>query len=139
MGINVATLYRWKEAHCEICNALKKGREISDYIIENALFQRAKGYTATVKKAIKVKKPYYDDEGRRIDEECVEIVEEEMHVPGDVTAQIFYLKNRKPSNWKDKPDGDNFNDALQEMLKGLNQMNSIVTQPAPNRNIEDLE
>ena len=62
-----------------------------------------------------------------------------MHVPGDVTAQIVYLKNRKPSNWKDKPEGERFNDAIQEMLKGLNQMNSIVTQPAPNRNIEDLE
>ena len=139
MGISRKTLIEWKSKYSDISDALKKGREISDYIIENALFQRAKGYTATVKKAIKVKKPYYDDEGRRIDEECVEIVEEEMHVPGDVTAQIFYLKNRKPSNWKDKPDGDNFNDALQEMLKGLNQMNSIVTQPAPNRNIEDLE
>ena len=139
MGISRSTLNEWRRKYSDISDALKKGREISDYIIENALFQRAKGYTATVKKAIKVKKPYYDDEGRRIDEECVEIVEEEMHVPGDVTAQIFYLKNRKPSNWKDKPDGDNFNDALQEMLKGLNQMNSIVTQPAPNRNIEDLE
>ena len=139
MGISRKTLIEWKSKYSDISDALKKGREISDYIIENALFQRAKGYTATVKKAIKVKKPYYDDEGRRIDEECVEIVEEEMHVPGDVTAQIFYLKNRKPSNWKDKPDGDNFNDALQEMLKGINQMNSIVTQPAPNRNIEDLE
>ena len=139
MGISYSTLREWKKKYSALSAALKKGREISDYIIENALFQRAKGYTATVKKAIKVKKPYYDDEGRRIDEECVEIVEEEMHVPGDVTAQIFYLKNRKPSNWKDKPDGDNFNDALQEMLKGLNQMNSIVTQPAPNRNIEDLE
>ena len=139
MGISYSTLKEWVKKYSAISAALKKGREISDYIIENALFQRAKGYTATVKKAIKVKKPYYDDEGRRIDEECVEIVEEEMHVPGDVTAQIFYLKNRKPSNWKDKPDGDNFNDALQEMLKGLNQMNSIVTQPAPNRNIEDLE
>ena len=139
MGISYSTLREWKKKYSALSAALKKGREISDYIIENALFQRAKGYTATVKKAIKVKKPYYDDEGRRIDEECVEIVEEEMHVPADVTAQIFYLKNRKPSNWKDKPDGDNFNDALQEMLKGLNQMNSIVTQPAPNRNIEDLE
>lgn len=139
MGISRSTLNEWRGKYSDISDALKKGREISDYIIENALFQRARGYTATVKKAIKVKKPYYDDEGRRIDEECVEIVEEEMHVPGDVTAQIFYLKNRKPSNWKDKPDGDNFNDALQEMLKGLNQMNSIVTQPAPNRNIEDLE
>ena len=132
-------MYDWKKKYTKISEALKKGREISDYIIENALFQRARGYTATVKKAIKVKKPYYDYEGRRIDEECVEIVEEEMHVPGDVTAQIFYLKNRKPSNWKDKPEGERFNDAIQEMLKGLNQMNSIVTQPAPNRNIEDLE
>ena len=58
IGINTATLYDWKKKYTKISEALKKGREISDYIIENALFQRARGYTATVKKAIKVKKPY---------------------------------------------------------------------------------
>ena len=25
------------------------------------------------------------------------------HVPGDVRAQIFWLKNRKPKDWRDKP------------------------------------
>ena len=25
------------------------------------------------------------------------------HIPGDTTAQIFWLKNRKPDKWRDKP------------------------------------
>lgn len=40
-GISAATLYRWKSAHCEICEAIKKGKEVIDYEIENALVEKA--------------------------------------------------------------------------------------------------
>ncbi len=39
--INVATLYRWKNKHCEICEALKNNKEIADYEVENALYKSA--------------------------------------------------------------------------------------------------
>ncbi len=47
MGINVATLYRWKIQFCEICEALKKGKEVADREVENALYKRACGYVTT--------------------------------------------------------------------------------------------
>lgn len=47
MKINVATLYRYKQSYREICNALKKGKEIVDIQVENALLKRALGYTYT--------------------------------------------------------------------------------------------
>lgn len=40
--INVATLYRWKNKHCEICEALKKNKDIVDYEVENALLDQAR-------------------------------------------------------------------------------------------------
>ena len=47
VGISVRTLYRWKIQHCQICYALKKGKDTADREIENALFKRAKGYDFT--------------------------------------------------------------------------------------------
>lgn len=44
MGINKATLYRYKKDHCDICDALKKGKEVVDRKVENALLKRALGF-----------------------------------------------------------------------------------------------
>ena len=41
MGITAKTLYEWKNAHSEICEALKKGKEVVDYQVENALLASA--------------------------------------------------------------------------------------------------
>ncbi|MBD5548670.1 MAG: helix-turn-helix domain-containing protein [Lachnospiraceae bacterium] len=87
MGISVRTLYRWKNEYCQLCHALKKGKDVADREIENALFKRAKGYDFTE---------------TRIKKKAGVVVEETVitrHVPGDTTAQIFWLKNRKPEYW----------------------------------------
>ncbi|MDN9837833.1 helix-turn-helix domain-containing protein, partial [Clostridioides difficile] len=41
IGINVKTLYDWKKKYSNICNALKKGKEVIDRQVENALLKRA--------------------------------------------------------------------------------------------------
>jgi hypothetical protein len=41
IGINVKTLYAWKKEHSNICNALKKGKEVVDFAVENALLKKA--------------------------------------------------------------------------------------------------
>ena len=87
MGISVRTLYRWKLQYCQICQALKKGKDVADREIENALFKRAKGYDVTETK-IKTKNGV-----------VIEKTEITKHIPGDTTAQIFWLKNRKPEYW----------------------------------------
>ena len=104
-GISVATLYRWKKAHCEICDALKKGKEVVDIEVENALLKKAMGYNAEVKKTFKVRIIDYDpDTGRKIKEhEELKTGIDEVHIPADTTAQIFWLKNRRPVKWRDKP------------------------------------
>lgn len=38
-----------------------------------------------------------------IEEEHIEYVEEEVYIAPDTTAQIFWLKNRRPDKWRDKP------------------------------------
>ena len=76
MGISARTLYRWKLQYCQICQALKKGKDVADREIENALFKRAKGYDVTETK-IKTKNGV-----------VIEKTEITKHIPDDTTAQI---------------------------------------------------
>jgi hypothetical protein len=103
MKISPATLYNWKKDHLEILESLKKGKEVVDYEVENALLKRALGYTIKEEKLTK--------DG--------ELVEVEKEVPGDVTAQIFWLKNRKPDVWRDKPEDNG------EKAEGITIINNI--------------
>lgn len=90
MGIANSTFYEWKRKNLEISEALKKGKEVVDYEVENALLKRALGYT------IQIEEDKLDREG------CAHTLVKDVHIPGDVTAMIFWLKNRKPEQWREK-------------------------------------
>ena len=66
MGISARTLLNWRKRSVPIFLALKRGKEVSDYEVENALFKSA--------------------------------------LEGNVTAMIFWLKNRRPDKWRDRQD-----------------------------------
>ena len=102
MGIVTKTLYEWKNKYSAISEALKRGKEVIDIEVENALLNKAMGFKVMVKKSYKVKDVEYDN-GRKVKEsERIEMVDEEQYIPPDTTAQIFWLKNRKPAEWRDK-------------------------------------
>lgn len=89
MGIAPSTLYEWKKVHSEISESLKKGKEVVDYEVENALLQEAK--------------------------------------KGNVTAQIFWLKNRRSDKWRDKPvDYSEQEDTMQKLNDVLSQIGGVV-------------
>ena len=97
LGISKDTFYKYKDKYTDFSDALKKGKEVADIEVENALFKRAIGYK--YKEVIK--------EVKEIDGKKSTYVKEVIkEIPGDVGAQIFWLKNRKSSKWKDKQDID---------------------------------
>ena len=96
MGISAATLYNWKREHLEILEALKKGKEVVDKMVENALLKRALGYSYK-----ETTRELFVDKATGIEELKVTKVVEKEVIP-DTTAQIFWLKNRKPEEWRDK-------------------------------------
>ena len=65
MDIRRETLYAWKKKYANISNALKRGKEVVDIEVENALYQKAVGFKETVRKAIKCKEVEYKD-GKRV-------------------------------------------------------------------------
>lgn len=96
MGISVKTLYNWKEKHLPILQSLKKGKEVVDRLVENALLKRALGCTCK-----EITKELFIDKKTGTEElKITKVVEKD--VPPDTTAQIFWLKNRKPEQWRDK-------------------------------------
>lgn len=90
MGISRSTLNSWKEKYSDISDTLKRGKEIVDRQVENALLKRALGYR-------------YDEVTMENGVETKRVTKEVMP---DTTAQIFWLKNRKPEEWRDKKDVD---------------------------------
>lgn len=85
------TIYRWKHAHPEFCQALKAGKEKADERVERSLYQRAIGYTH---EAVKIFMPANAD--------APVYAPYREQFPPDTTAGIFWLKNRRPDSWRDK-------------------------------------
>lgn len=78
IGINVGTLYDWLNKYPEISKSLKKGKEVIDFQVENALLSSA--------------------------------------LKGNTTAQIFWLKNRRPDKWREKQKDDSDTDRRIKVL-----------------------
>lgn len=102
IGINERTFSTWKEKYPSIKSALKKGKAPVDIEVENALLKSALGYTIKVKKPVKLKEEKQKPGVGKVVTERIEYIEEEVHVPGNTVAQIFWLKNRKSKYWRDK-------------------------------------
>lgn len=93
LGISRSTLQDYRRKYPELRAALAGAKEAADAVVENSAFALANGFIKTIKKPVK----------RRVaDEDIIEYVDEEIFVPPNPTAQIFWLKNRKPDKWNDK-------------------------------------
>lgn len=90
-GITAKTLYEWKKQYSEICESLKRGKAVVDIQVENALLKRALGYS-------------YEEKKVEVSEEGTKVTKIIKDVIPDTTAQIFWLKNRRPDRWRDKQD-----------------------------------
>ena len=92
MGISYRTLSEWKVRFPQILQAIKKGKAPVDFEVENALLKRALGYdweeTTT---------EVYGSGEKHIKKVT-------RHVPPDVAAIAIWLKTRKPTKWRDRPD-----------------------------------
>lgn len=94
IGIGARTFYEWMERFPQMAQAIKKGKAPVDIQVENALLKRALGYDyeETITEVEELAGGHQKKHIRKVTK----------HMPADTTAQIFWLKNRKPERWRDK-------------------------------------
>ena len=95
IGITTTTLYDWKKKYPQFAEAIKRGKEVVDIVVENALLKSAMGY----KFDEVVKERIYNPETG--ESEIVEVKRTTKDVAPNSTSLIFWLKNRKPEAWRD--------------------------------------
>ena len=112
-GIGVTLFRRWKKKHPEFAAAVELGRSVADYAVVEALYKKAVGYNVSLAKTYKLKRIDYDpDTGKKLREyEELATGIDENYFPGDLKAETFWLKNRQPERWSERPvraisDGD---------------------------------
>lgn len=94
IGITLSTFYEWKKKYSDISESLKKGKEIVDYEVENALLSSA--------------------------------------LEGNTTAQIFWLKNRRPDKWRDKQKEETDTTALNKLDNILKEIKDDALRSTKN-------
>lgn len=112
LGISIDTLIENKKKYSEFNNALKKGKEVIDFEVENALLKRALGYE-------------YEEETY---ENGILTKKVKKHVAPDTTAQIFWLKNRKPNTWKDKVETDEDREAVANASQVIAKIRKVAQE-----------
>ena len=115
-GITPAKLRSWKRLYPEFCAAIELGRSGADYAVVQSLYKKATGYSVKLNKTVKLKRVDYDpDTGKKIREyEELATAVDESYIPPDLRAETFWLKNRQPERWQDKPEreGDGSEDGI---------------------------
>lgn len=79
IGVSPSSITYWKKTDIQFAMALKEHKKIADNLVEASLFKRAMGYK----------------------------LEDGKELPPDTTAMIFWLKNRQPEQWRERPDPQN--------------------------------
>lgn len=99
LGISLDSFYKYKKAHPPFAEALRKGKEVIDFEVENALLKRALGYEYEETQT-------FVEEGSASDSKSQKrrAIKYRKFMPPDVTAQIFWLKNRRPDKFRDRRD-----------------------------------
>ncbi|MED1381775.1 MULTISPECIES: hypothetical protein [Bacillus cereus group] len=110
MGVTRVTLHNWRKKHPIIDQYVRRGKEVVDREVENALLKRATGYTyeeVTVEREKNGDEEYQSVETKRV----------KRQVPPDSTAIIFWLKNRKPDAWRDRREIDHSGEMKQTVVQ----------------------
>jgi len=115
IGITEQTLNVWKNKYPSLFESLKRGKEVIDRQVENALLKRALGYE-------------YEEVKKEESENGYKITRTIKQVVPDTTAQIFWLKNRKPTEWRDKREIETNKEELNKLDKLIEGINNAAKQ-----------
>lgn len=112
-----STFQAYKRQFPDFSDRLKKGRELADIRVENALFRAAVGFEYE-----EISTEYAENKDSKSSKK---VVKTKRFVPGNVTAQIFWLKNRRPDKWRDRKEIDTNLSTPEDIQKFRELLNSM--------------
>lgn len=89
-GVSESTLNRWKHAHPEFSESIRRGKAIADAEVVEALYRSAVGFS-------------YEESVVKEFNGKIEVIKTTKHRPPNTTAMIFWLRNRQPNKWSNNP------------------------------------
>jgi len=130
--VSIVTIWSWQRRYPEFLNALKMGKEEADNRVVRSLYHKAIGYTFDSEKVFQFQGAIVRTETRE-------------HVPPDTTAGIFWLKNRRPTEWREKaetlsiagPNGEAISSIEVHFVRADPKV--IEHEPTPLKNGHDIE
>lgn len=124
-GVTEKTINNWKGAHPEFLQSLKAGKQMADAEVADKLFQRAIGYS-------------HPDTHISNYQGLITVTPITKHYPPDPTSMIFWLKNRRPDLWRDKPEPDDGDGEVRPVKVEISVKDARIrdddqsdTEPAP--------
>jgi hypothetical protein len=91
LEISIRTFYNWKSEHVDFAAAVKRGKEVADAMVQQALFRNATGYE-------------YEEEQHFVlgngPNARVMTTTVKKHKRGETAAQSLWLRNRRPEQWR---------------------------------------
>lgn len=112
-GVSVSTVSLWKVEHPEFSEAIKVPKAQADKRVEQSLYRRAIGYE-------------HDETDLRVVGTRLVKTPLRKHYPPDTTAAIFWLKNRKPGEWRDRIEHTGAGGGA---IKTVNRIEYVVVDP----------
>ena len=105
--VSVSTIALWKVKHAEFSDAIKVPKAEADERVEQSLYRRALGYE-------------HDEVDIKVIDKAVVVTPIRKYYPPDTTAAIFWLKNRRPEEWRDKQELQHSGDLIVKINKLTN-------------------
>jgi hypothetical protein len=116
---SINTIDNWKKRHPDFFVALLRGKQEVDANVAEALYRNAIGFDYYEDHPVKLKRELRDDKGKVIaTEEYVKVIPLKRHSKPDTTAQIYYLKNRRPDAWRDVKQVDPAPEMIKQTYRG---------------------
>ena len=101
LNVAYSTFRDYKNKYSALSAVLKCARAYDDEVI-NALHKNTLGGVVELKVPIKCKRSYYDENGKRVEEEYIVEATKQEYIKPDTMAQMYWLNNRVPQKWKAK-------------------------------------
>ena len=133
-SVDTRTFYNWMNAHPELREAVDAGNDVFNPRVERALAERAIGYSV-------------DEEHLLVVDGVIHRETIRKHYPPDVTAGIYFSKNRMPDRWRDVqrheinatalPSSEELRQQLLVEFKDLVDQ-GLLSLPAPERKMKEI-